>query len=174
MAFVFAYSLGADSSTTVNDLPLDTLANYQNATGTNGVTKGDLVFVDATSGLLKRAKNATATPVIAGVLEGTEFTGLSVGNKYEATTSTRTSEQFSGKFPNGVGKVRRGNFVVYKAPVKAGQTATVAMIGKKYDIALAATGDQTVDTTATGATAVVEVVDVTADGKFVYVRIPTA
>lgn len=172
MAFVFAYSLGADNATSVVDLPLDTLANYKNTAGTNGVTKGDLVFIDATSGLVKRVLQA-AGAVAHGVLEGTEFTGLAVGNKYEATNSSYTSEQFSGKFPNGVGKIRRGDFNVYKAPVKAGTTATAANIGKKYALAIDAAGDQTVDV-ATVTNGVVEVVNFTADGKFVFVKLPSA
>jgi hypothetical protein len=168
MAFQFAYTTNGQSVGVVNDFPLDTLENYQNGTGTNGVKKGDLVVLN--NGLVRRA-DASATSAL-GVVEGTEFTGLvAQGQPYAATNSSFTAEVLdTDKNPNGVVKVRVNADAVYRVPVKSGQTATNANIGGEYGIATDASGDQTVDLTSTTNT-VVKVIDISKDGKFVFVTL---
>jgi hypothetical protein len=167
MAFVFAYSLDGDNGKPVTDLPLDTAANYKTS-GTNGVTKGDLVF--QSGGLLRR--NGATTGTAIGVLEDTEFTGLiAQGQPYAATNSSFTaSATNTATFPNGIGKVRLDKSNVYRVPVKSGSTATNANIGVSYAISVDATGDQTVDI-ATTTTPAVTVRERSADGKFVFVTL---
>lgn len=169
MAFEFVYNLEGDTDSAVMDYPLDTLANYQNAVGTNGVTKGDLVVI--TAGLLKRVKDVV-TPKASGVLEGTEFVGLvAQGQPYAATnTSFTASAVNSTLFPNGVGKIRREPQSVFRVPVKAGQTAANANIGGSYGIFQDAAGDQTIDLTSV-TNVLVKVEGFTPDGKKVYVTI---
>lgn len=168
MAFVYAYTLG---SCVVKDFPLDTAANYKASAGTNGVTKGDLVF--QSGGLLRRAIATTGSSVL-GVVEGTEFTGLvASGQPYAATKSSFTDAATdTAQNPNGVGKVRIDKDVVYKVPVQQTGTitATNAHIGGSYTIALDAAGDQTVDLDVQ-TTPCVKVVERSADGKFVWVTL---
>lgn len=168
MAFEFAYTTDGTSVGIVKDFPLDTLENYKNGTGTNGVKKGDLVVLN--NGLVRRA-DAKATAAL-GVVEGTEFTGLvAQGQPYAATNSSFTAEAIDKtKYPNGVVKVRYHANAVYRVPVKAGQTATNANIGNLYGIATDASGNQTVDLTSTTNT-VVKVIDVSKDGKTVFVTL---
>lgn len=167
MAFVFAYALDGNGASPVADLALDTLVNYKTA-GTNGVTKGDLVFLNA--GLIRRTNNV-ASPKASGVLEGTEFVGLvAQGQPYAATNASNTASAVSTTlFPNGTGKVRRDPAAVYRVPVNSG-TASNANVGVSYGIALDAAGDQKVDLTNT-TNLVVKVEGFTTDGKFVYVTI---
>lgn len=168
MAFQFAYTMDGQSVGVVNDFPLDTLTNYQNGTGTNGVKKGDLVVLK--DGLVRRA-NASVTSAL-GVVEGTEFTGLvAQGQPYAATNSSFTAEVLdTNKNPNGVVKVRVNKDAVYRVPVKSDQTATKANIGGEYGIATDGSGDQTVDLKNTTNT-VVKVIDVSKDGKTVFVTL---
>ena len=174
MAFQYVYSLDGDNISAINDLPLDTAANYKvtAGAGTNGVTKGDLVF--QTAGLLRR--NGTATGAGIGVLEGTEFTGLiAAGQPYAATNSSFTSAVTdTTRYPNGIGKVRQDKAVaVYKVPVfqtGAVVTATNAHIGATYCLGLSAAGDQQVDLNTT-TTPAVKVIDRSTDGKFVLVTL---
>ncbi len=174
MAFVFAYTLDGDSTGVVKDFPLDTAANY-NVTagaGTNGVTKGDLVFQVA--GLLRR--NGTATGAGIGVLEGQEFTGLvAAGQPYAAVNSSFTASAIDAtRYPNGVGKVRNDkSSTVFKVPVfqtGAVVTATNAHIGGSYCLGITAAGDQQVDLNTT-TTPAVKVIDRSDDGKFVFVQL---
>ena len=168
MGFSFAYALGSVTSE-VRDYPLDTLTNYQNGVGTNGPKQGDLVFL--ASGLLKRTKDA-ATPKAIGVLEGVEFLGLvAAGQPYAATDASITADAINKtKNPNGVGKVRIYENVVYSVPVKSGQTLTTANIGVAYGIFQDAAGDQTLDTTNT-TNVIAKVVDFSKDGKTAFVTI---
>lgn len=168
MSFVFAYNLDGSNTSVVNDFPLDTATNYKTA-GTNGVTKGDLVFLNA--GLLRRTNNV-ASPKASGVLEGTEFLGLvAQGQPYAATNSSFTASAVDNTlYPNGVGKIRRDTTAVYRVPVKAGQTATNANIGVSYGISLDAAGDQTVDLTNV-TNLLVKIEGFQPDGKVVYVTI---
>jgi hypothetical protein len=171
MAFVYAYSLDGDGAGVVKDYPLDTLANYQNGTGTNGVKKGDLVFLNA--GLLRRVATGTASGSAIGVCEGGEFTGLvAQGQPYAAANSSFNANSINTtKNPNGVGKVRNDKIsMVFKVPVKSGQTAANANIGVAYGIYTDAAGDQTVDLTNTTTTHV-KVLDYTPDGKSVFVTL---
>lgn len=168
MAFEFAYSLNGNAAPVVKDLPLDTLTNYQNGTGTNGVKRGDLVFLN--NGLVRRTGATTGQAV--GVVQGKEFMGLvAQGQEYAAANSSFTAEALNTtKYPNGVVKVNMDNDSVYRVPVKSGQTATNANIGKVYGIAVDAKGDQTVDLTNTTQT-VVKVIDISKDGKTVFVKL---
>ena len=168
MAFEFAYSLNGNAAPVVKDLPLDTLTNYQNGTGTNGVKRGDLVFLN--NGLVRRTGAATGQAV--GVVQGKEFMGLvAQGQEYAAANSSFTAEALNTtKYPNGVVKVNMDNDSVYRVPVKSGQTATNANIGKVYGIDVDAKGDQTVDLTKTTQT-VVKVIDISKDGKTVFVKL---
>jgi hypothetical protein len=171
MAFVYVYSQDGDTANVIADQALDTASNYPNGTGTNGVTKGDLVFL--ASGLLKRAAVATASGSALGVLEGTEFTGLvAQGQPYAATNASGTASATNTTlFPNGVGKVRMDkSSCVYKVPVKSGQTAANTNVGVAYGIAVDATGDQTVDLTNTTTTHV-KVVGRTDSGAHVFVQL---
>jgi hypothetical protein len=171
MAFVYAYSLDGDNSNAINDLPLDTLANYKTA-GTNGVTKGDLVF--QSSGLLRR--NGVTTGAGIGVLEGTEFMGLvAQGQPYAATNSSFTANALNTTiYPNGLGKVRMDkSSCVYKVPVYqtgAVVTATNAHLGSTFALGIDAAGDQTVDLNTT-TTPAVKVVGLAVDGKSVFVQL---
>lgn len=168
MAFEFAYSLNGNLASLVKDLPLDTLTNYQNGTGTNGVKRGDLVFLN--NGLVRRTGATTGQAV--GVVQGKEFMGLvAQGQEYAATNSSFTAEALNTtKYPNGVVKVSMDHDAVYRVPVKSSQTATNANIGKSYGIAVDAKGDQTVDLTNTTQT-VVKVIDISKDGKTVFVKL---
>lgn len=172
MAFVYAYSLDGDSVSSINDMPLDTAANYKTNAGTNGITKGDLVF--QSSGLLRRAIATTGAAL--GVLEGTEFVGLvASGQPYAATNASQTASAINTTlFPNGVGKVRMDKAVaVYKVPVsQAGTTKTAANanLGTSYSIALDTVGDQTVDLDTT-TNACVKVIGIADAGKSVYVTL---
>jgi hypothetical protein len=172
MALVFAYSLDGEHAGAVVDQALDTATNYKNGVGTNGVTKGDLVFQAA--GLVKRTINA-ATPKAIGVVEGTEFLGLvAPGQPYAAAKGSFTAQADNTTlYPNGVVKVRRDPSSVYKVPVKAGQAATVANRGIAYGISQDAAGDQSLDLTQT-ANALLKIEDIAPDGKFVFVTIIAA
>lgn len=146
----FAYGLDGDSSNSIKDLPLDTLVNYQNAVGSNGYKKGDLVYLNA--GLLRRSKDIATPPKAIGILEGLEFLGMvGQGQPYAATNASVTADAVNTtKYPNGVGKVRIYNDAVYRIPLKAAQTATNANIGVSYGIFQnATTGDQQLDLTNT-------------------------
>lgn len=173
MAFEYAYSLDGVIAPVVKDLPLDTLTNYQNTTGTNGVKKGDLVFIDATSGLVKRSK-AGAGVLATGVLVGKAFTGLvAAGQDYAAVNSSFTADVTSAKFANGQGKVNIDKTTVYRVPASA--AASAANIGKSYGILNAATGDQTVNLADTTNTCVKVLDFATVSGvNYVYVTINSA
>lgn len=165
--FEFAYSLDGNNAVPVVDLALDTAANYKTA-GTNGVTKGDLVFLNA--GLLRRTNDAV-TPKASGVLEGTEFVGLvAQGQPYAATNASLTASAIGAQFPNGVGKVRRDISAVYRVALVTGQTATNANIGASYGIAVDAAGNQVVDLTE-ATNLLVKVEGISKDGKKVFVTI---
>lgn len=172
MAFVFAYSLNGEPASNIMDFPLDTLSNYQNGTGTNGVTKGDLVFLK--TGLVERA-GATTTTAPAGVVEGTEFMGLvAQGQPYAATNSSFIASALNTTvYPNGVVKLRVDASSVYEAPLVAGQTATNANLGVAYGIACDANGNQHVDTTNTTDTLVKVVALNPADNTKVFVTLTT-
>lgn len=169
MAFIFAYDLDGNHASPVVDQALDTPTNYKNGVGTNGTTKGDLVFQAA--GLVKRTVNAT-TPKAIGVVEGTEFLGLvAQGQPYAAAKGSFTAQADNTTlYPNGVVKVRRNPTAVYKVALKAGQTATVANRGIAYGISQDAAGDQTLDTTNT-TNVIAKIEDITADGKFAFVTL---
>lgn len=167
MAFIYAYSLGAGSTLTVKDLPLDTAANFPVVQQKKGT------LVNQTAGLLRRVGAAGGTAI--GVMEGTEFVGLvAQGQPYAATNTSFTSEAIdTGKNPNGLGKVRLDKAAVYKVPVYTGgatDVATNAHIGNSYAINLDGNGDQQVDLNVT-ATPSVKVVDRTLDGTFVFVTL---
>jgi uncharacterized membrane protein len=167
MAFQFAYTLDGEAASPVKDFALDSAANY----GTGGVKKGDLVFLNA--GLVRKVQAATVANSGLGVIEGQEFLGLvAPGQPYAATNTSFTAQAINTtKNPNGVGKVRADKAsVVYKVPVKSGQTAAAANVGTAYGIALDGNNDQSVDLTVT-ATAQAKVIDYTTDGKFVYVTL---
>lgn len=167
MAFQFAYDLTGDGTSIVKDFSLDTLANY----GTGGAKKGDLVYLNA--GLVRKATAATASGTSLGILEGQEFLGLvAQGQPYAATNSSFIASAIdTTKNPNGVGKVRNNKATsVFKAPLKAGQTATNANVGTAYGIFVDGNNDQQVDTTNTTAT-LVKVLDYTPDGKYVFVTL---
>ena len=168
MGFSFAYALGSATSE-VRDYPLDTLTNYKNGVGTNGPTQGDLVFLEA--GKLQRTINETGAKGI-GVLEGVEFLGLvAQGQPYAATDASITADAIDKtKNPNGVGKVRIYENVVFSVPVKDGQTASTANVGVAYGVSQDATGAQTLDLTNTTNT-VATVVDYSKDGKVAFVTI---
>lgn len=168
--FEYAYSTDGSAVLAIKDLPLDTAANYKTS-GTNGVTKGDLVF--QSGGLLRR--NGATTGTALGVLEGTEFTGLvAQGQPYAATNSSFTAAVTDTvNNPNGVGKVRIDKSAVYRVPVSqsgATQTATNTHRGNSYAIAVDANGDQTVDLNTT-TTPAVKIVDFSKDGKKVFVTL---
>jgi uncharacterized membrane protein len=167
MAFQFAYTLDGEAASPVKDFALDSAANY----GTGGVKKGDLVFLSG--GLVRKVQAATVANSGLGVIEGQEFVGLvAPGQPYAATNTSFTAQAINTtKNPNGVGKVRADkSSVVYKVPVKSGQTAATANVGTAYGIALDGNNDQSVDLTVT-ATAQAKVIDYTTDGKFVYVTL---
>jgi uncharacterized membrane protein len=167
MAFQFAYTLDGEAASPVKDFALDTTGNY----GTGGVKKGDLVFLSG--GLVRKVQAATVANSGLGVIEGQEFVGLvAPGQPYAATNTSFTAQAINTtKNPNGVGKVRADkSSVVYKVPVKSGQTAATANVGTAYGIALDGNNDQSVDLTVT-ATAQAKVIDYTTDGKFVYVTL---
>jgi uncharacterized membrane protein len=167
MAFQFAYTLDGEAASPVKDFALDTAGNY----GTGGVKKGDLVFLSG--GLVRKVQAATVANSGLGVIEGQEFVGLvAPGQPYAATNTSFTAQAINTtKNPNGVGKVRADKTsVVYKVPVKSGQTAATANVGTAYGIALDGNNDQSVDLTVT-ATAQAKVIDYTTDGKFVYVTL---
>lgn len=175
MAFEYAYSLDASAVSNIKDFPLDTTGTASTGfnigfTGlTGGATayyprKGDLVFLNA--GLLRKSYNLVS-PKANGVIEGFEFTGLGQGPTgsqpfdYSAKNASFTADVTSTtKYANGLAKVRVETDSVYRVPLKAGQTATVAMIGGSYGIFTdTITGDQTVDNTQT-VNVVVKIVDV--------------
>jgi hypothetical protein len=167
MAFQFAYTLDGEAASPVKDFALDSAANY----GTGGVKKGDLVFLSG--GLVRKVQAATVANSGLGVIEGQEFVGLvAPGQPYAATNTSFTAQAINTtKNPNGVGKVRADkSSVVYKVPVKSGQTAATTNVGTAYGIALDGNNDQSVDLTVT-ATAQAKVIDYTTDGKFVYVTL---
>jgi hypothetical protein len=167
MAFQFAYTLDGEAASPVKDYALDTAGNY----GTGGVKKGDLVFLSG--GLVRKVQAATVANSGLGVIEGQEFLGLvAPGQPYAATNTSFTAQAINTtKNPNGVGKVRADKTsVVYKVPVKSGQTAATTNVGTAYGIALDGNNDQSVDLTVT-ATAQAKVIDYTTDGKFVYVTL---
>jgi hypothetical protein len=167
MAFQFAYTLDGEAASPVKDFALDTAGNY----GTGGVKKGDLVFLSG--GLVRKVQAATVANSGLGVIEGQEFLGLvAPGQPYAATNTSFTAQAINTtKNPNGVGKVRADkSSVVYKVPVKSGQTAATVNVGTAYGIALDGNNDQSVDLTVT-ATAQAKVIDYTTDGKFVYVTL---
>jgi hypothetical protein len=167
MAFQFAYTLDGEAASPVKDFALDTAGNY----GTGGVKKGDLVFLSG--GLVRKVQAATVANSGLGVIEGQEFLGLvAPGQPYAATNTSFTAQAINTtKNPNGVGKVRADKTsVVYKVPVKSGQTAATTNVGTAYGIALDGNNDQSVDLTVT-ATAQAKVIDYTTDGKFVYVTL---
>jgi hypothetical protein len=167
MAFQFAYTLDGEAASPVKDFALDSAANY----GTGGVKKGDLVFLSG--GLVRKVQAATVANSGLGVIEGQEFVGLvAPGQPYAATNTSFTAQAINTtKNPNGVGKVRADkSSVVYKVPVKSGQTAATVNVGTAYGIALDGNNDQSVDLTVT-ATAQAKVIDYTTDGKFVYVTL---
>jgi hypothetical protein len=167
MAFQFAYTLDGEAASPVKDFALDTAGNY----GTGGVKKGDLVFLSG--GLVRKVQAATVANSGLGVIEGQEFVGLvAPGQPYAATNTSFTAQAINTtKNPNGVGKVRADKTsVVYKVPVKSGQTAATVNVGTAYGIALDGNNDQSVDLTVT-ATAQAKVIDYTTDGKFVYVTL---
>jgi hypothetical protein len=167
MAFQFAYTLDGEAASPVKDFALDTAGNY----GTGGVKKGDLVFLSG--GLVRKVQAATVANSGLGVIEGQEFVGLvAPGQPYAATNTSFTAQAINTtKNPNGVGKVRADkSSVVYKVPVKSGQTAATVNVGTAYGIALDGNNDQSVDLTVT-ATAQAKVIDYTTDGKFVYVTL---
>lgn len=173
MAFQFAYSLDSNPTPVIKDLPLDTATNYKTSAGTNGVTKGDLVFYS--SGLLRRSIATTGSATVAGVLEGGEFTGLvAQGQPYAATKAGfMDSATDTTRYPNGVGKVALDKAAVYRVKVStagAVDVATNAHIGQSYTIALDAAGDQTVDLNVQ-TTPCVKVVDRSADGTVVFVTL---
>lgn len=174
MAFVFAYSLDGNHTNAIKDYPLDTAANYNTGAGTNGVKKGDLVFLSG--GQLRRATAATATGTGLGIIEGQEFLGLvGAGQPYAATNSSFTAETVaSNKYPNGVGKVRIDKSAsVYRVPVNqagATQTAANSHIGASFNIILDAAGDQKVDLNLT-TVPTVKVIDRSPDGKAVFVTL---
>jgi hypothetical protein len=170
MAFEFAYSTDGSAVLIVKDLPLDTAANYKTS-GTNGVTRGDLVFQNA--GLLRR--NGATTGAGIGVLEGTEFNGLvAQGQPYAATQASFTASVTDvTNNPNGIGKVRTDKSAVYRVPVNqsgAVQTAANSHRGNTYAIAVGADGDQKVDLNTT-TTPAVKIVDFSKDGKTVFVTL---
>lgn len=171
MAFQFAYSLDSSAISTIKDFPLDTVVNYQNAVGTNGVKKGDLVFLNA--GLVRRTTNV-ATPKAIGIVEGTEFLGLvAQGQPMAAVEAAQTAQAVSTtRNPNGVVKVRVESDSVYRVPVKSGQTAAQANVGGQYGISQDAAGDQTIDLTQV-TNILVKVVDYSVDGKTVFVIMST-
>lgn len=174
MAFEYLYSLDGTIAPVVNDFALDTLSNYQNTTGTNGVKRGDLVFIDATSGLIKRSK-AGAGVLATGVLEGQEFMGLvAAGQPYAATQASFTAEAINvTKNPNGVGKVNIDKMTVYKVPASAAVTA--AHLGKVYGILNAASGDQSVNLADTTNTCVKVIGGSTLNGvNYAHVTIASA
>jgi hypothetical protein len=167
MAFQFAYTLDGEAASPVKDFALDTAGNY----GTGGVKKGDLVFLSG--GLVRKVQAATVANSGLGVIEGQEFLGLvAPGQPYAATNTSFTAQAINTtKNPNGVGKVRADkSSVVYKVPVKSGQTAATVNVGVGYGIALDGNNDQSIDLTVT-ATAQAKVIDYTTDGKFVYVTL---
>lgn len=172
MAFVFAYALDGNHANVIKDAPLDTLVGYKTGAGTNGVTKGDLVFQSA--GLLRR--NVVTTGAAFGVLEGEEFTGLiAAGQPYAAVKSSFTDAATDVvQNPNGVGKVRIDKTAsVYRVPVAqtgAVQTATNAHLGATFAINLDAAGDQKVDLNVT-TTPAVKVLERSADGKTLFVTL---
>jgi hypothetical protein len=161
MSLEFAYGLDGASSSSIKDFPLDTQGTASTGynVGISGLTapgayyakKGDVVFL--TAGKLQKTYNV-ASPKAVGVVEGFEFTGLvpqgtlQPGASYAAANVYPfSSAQDTTKYPNGLAKVRIETDSVYRAPVKAGQTVTNAMIGGSYNISIdAATGDQSVDT----------------------------
>lgn len=169
MAFEFAYSLDGSHVSSIKDFAADTATNYKNGVGTNGVTKGDLVYLDTTTGLVRRTINQ-ASPKASGVVEGTEFTGLvAAGQPYVATNASVTaSATNTTRYPNGVVKLRTESDSVYRVPVKSGQSASAAIVGKAYGISQDATGDQSVDLTQTTNT-VVKVLDYDAAKNAVFV-----
>jgi hypothetical protein len=167
MAFQFAYTLDGEAASPVKDFALDTPANY----GTGGVKKGDLVFLSG--GLVRKVQAATVANSGLGVIEGQEFLGLvASGQPYAATNTSFTSQAINTtKNPNGVGKVRADkSSVVYKVPVKSGQTAATVNVGTAYGISLDGNNDQSLDLTVT-ATAQAKVIDYSTDGKFVFVTL---
>lgn len=170
MAFEYAYSTDGAAVLSVKDFPLDTAANYKTS-GTNGVTKGDLVF--QSGGLVRR--NGATTGTAMGVLEGTEFTGLvAQGQPFAATNASFIASAIdTTKNPNGVGKIRIDKSAVYRVPVyQSGvtQTAANAHIGTSYAIGIDAAGNQTVDLNTT-TTPAVKVIDYAPGGKTVYVTL---
>jgi hypothetical protein len=167
MAFQFAYDLTGDGTSVSKDFSLDTAGNY----GTGGLKKGDLVT--QVSGLVRRATAATASGTSLGVAEGGEFIGLiAQGQPYAAVNSSFTASAINTtKNPNGVVKVRNNKATsVFKAPVKAGQTAANVNLAVSYGIFVDANNDQQVDLTNTTAT-LAKVLDYTPDGKYVFITL---
>lgn len=167
MAFQFAYDLTGDGTSVVKDFSLDTLANY----GTGGLKKGDLVT--QVSGLIRKAVAATASGTSLGVAEGGEFTGLvAQGQPFAAANASFIASATNAtKNPNGIAKVRNNKATsVFKAPVKAGQTASNANLSVAYGIFVDANQDQQVDLTNT-TTTLVKILDYTPDGKYVFVTL---
>jgi hypothetical protein len=166
MAFQFAYALDGEASSIIKDFPLDTTANY----GTGGMLKGDLVILNA--GLLRKATATTTSGTSLGVTEGKEFTGISQGGDYAATNSSFTAKVTdTTNFPNGVGKVRIDkSSVIFRVPVKSGQTLSNANRGVSYGIFVDANNDQQLDTTNTTAT-LCKVIDFAPDGKTAFVQL---
>lgn len=166
MAFQFAYSLDGNLASIVKDFPLDTVANY----GNGGTKRGDLVL--QVGGLIKRAGAAAGTAF--GVLEGGEFVGLvAQGQPYASVNSSFTASAIdTNRNPNGVGKVRIDKSAVYRVPVAqagAKQAALTADIGSTFAIILQST-DQQVDLNTT-TTPSVKIVDISKDGKTVFVTL---
>lgn len=163
MAFQMAYSLDGSGVSSIQDFPLDTLANYQSGAGTNGYKKGDLVSLNA-GGKIYRTKAADVKAI--GVIEGFEFTGLvAQGQPYAATrASWNDSAQDTTKYPNGVVKVRVETDTVYRIPYTGG----TPVIGTAYAIVLDAAGDQKLNV-ASVVNPLVKVVDVDTATTMAYV-----
>lgn len=165
MAFSFAYSLDGSAVSNVKDFALDTVANYQAGSGTNGYKRGDLVALSA-AGKITRA-NAASTKAI-GVVEGFEFTGLvAQGQPYAAVRSSfNDSAQDTTKYPNGVVKVRVESDSVFRLPISG--TASSVIIGQAYAIILDAAGDQKLNQ-ASQANPLVKVIDVDVANAWAFV-----
>jgi hypothetical protein len=167
MSLEFAYSLDGSAVSNIKDFALDTAANYKAAGGTNDVKKGDLIYLDATTGLVRRT-GATTNKAI-GVLEGTEFLGLvASGQPFAATNASLTASAVdTTRYPSGVAKIRTESDSVYRIPVNTG-TVTNANLGKAYGVILDAAGDQKLDTSNVTQT-VLKVIDFSKDGKTAFV-----
>ena len=136
MAFTYAYSLDNTSGAPIaKDF---TVSSYTPKLGDSVIYSSGNVTGQA----------AAATATVLGVVAGSNFLGLATGGTYAATNSSTYN-------PSTLAKVIIDPNAVYRVPVKASGAAPT--VGTAYQLTVVS-GDQQLDTAATGTGAIYKVV----------------